>query len=122
MRILRLALVLSIAAAAPCSAQHHGGSHGYGGSHSYRSHAYTPHHYRPAPFHRSHAPRLHVHAPRAARPPASPGPRDRHGRLKRSEVAKHAFMRRTGHPALLFLPPSEPRLTIEPESVDFLRT
>jgi len=30
--------------------------------------------------------------------PTTPGARDRHGRLKRSETAKDQFMRQSGHP------------------------
>ena len=69
--LLAMALVVGPAALA---AQHHSGSHSYSGHHS-RSHSYR---YRSYSQHHSSA---------------AVGPRDRHGRLKRSAEAKREFNR-----------------------------
>jgi hypothetical protein len=78
-----------LAVAAPASAQHPGGV--------------PP---SSAPHHRAYATHSRVHGPKACASKPShhthvnpaPGTRDRHGRLKRSAEAKHAFMRQSGHP------------------------
>ncbi len=105
----------------------HGGSHARGGSH-YHSHSHSyggghahhrsspsdrssrPHYRHHAPHAsspryrshrtvpRAHAPKAHASRPPRVHSPPAPGPRDRHGRLKRSQEAKRDFERTTGHP------------------------
>jgi hypothetical protein len=74
--LLALALVIG---PAPLVAQSHGGSHSYS-RHSIGSGRYAPKSY------------THHHSSAAV------GPRDRHGRLKRSAEAKRDFERESGHP------------------------
>jgi hypothetical protein len=79
------------------SGSHRSSSHS-SGHRSYSSHSYgkrSYHSYRP---HRSTT--FHYHKPRTShtRAYAYGVQRDSHGRIKRSEAAKHAFMRMTGYP------------------------